>query len=128
MSTNSSYAKICYRGTPLRNIRNFNATPENHNSSVIRGITPDKLAIGFRKGQKPNYSITFDYEVLESNIDPANWEQLKRTQEEFDLSRDFDAESEIYDPCMVADVSGPTDDDGATVKTVTILALKQNIV
>jgi hypothetical protein len=122
----TSNSVILFRGQPCQNIHDFDAKPSSGNKGVHRGITSDRKAIGFRKGQKPDWSLSFKYTDQEGGQaatgDP-DWEALWASEEEFDLARENDASTELWPQCIVSEIGAPTENDGTTTRSVTLLAL-----
>lgn len=122
--SNATRGTISINGRPVHNISNFSANPSGGSVGSVRGHTPTRRPLGFRKGQKPEWSLSWEYTVLdgEPEIDfQAMWEN----ETEFDLANDLDTSTMLYSPVMITEISDSLDDDDTMKRSVSALALNR---
>ena len=127
MPTDSAQAYYTLEGMPIDNIRNFSAVPNGGTSTIRRGITRSQKALGRRRGQKPDYTITLDRDVLEGSQD-IDWIGFKEAQTVFVISEIADALTRNYVQCEVETIAPAADDDGNVSETITISCLDMNVI
>jgi hypothetical protein len=122
MPTDSAQAYYVLDGLPIDNIRNVRIAANGGVSTIRRGITRSKVALGRRRSQKPDYTITFDRDVLEGAQD-IDWYGFKQDQTSFTFTEIADADTYNYEDCEVETIEKSTDDDGNVTETVTVSSL-----
>ena len=127
MPRDSAQAYYAKDGMTIDNIRNFSAVPNGGTSTIRRGITRSKKALGRRNGQKPDYTITFDRDVLEGTQD-FDWIGIKEASESFSLAEIADALTRNYVECKIETIAPSADDDGNVSETITISCLDMYVV
>lgn len=121
---NPARGTVVIKGTPVHNMTDFNASPNGSSVTAQRGLTPSRTPLGFRKGQKPDFTLTWSYPVMEG-VPEFDYEAMWEDEEEFDLATELDAESKLYNPVMITDIGEAWDDDGVATRSVTAMALRR---
>lgn len=87
---------------------------------VIFGMSPTNEAIGFKKGQKPSYTITFNAPVLEGTQE-HDWDDAADAFQTGELTIEKGDKAHIY-TCMVETAEEDVDDKRTSTLNVTIKA------
>ncbi len=117
---------VCLRGIPLDHIKGFNASPQNGEVTTERTLTPKREATGFRSGQKPDYALSWTFTEMPGGGFEVDYEQLYEDGEEFDMSRDTDARTQLWPVVRISTITEDTDDNtGVTEYNVSAVALKK---
>lgn len=127
MARDSAQAYYAKDGQTIDNIRNFSAVPNGGTSTIRRGINRGKKALGRRNGQKPDYTITFDRDVLEGAQD-FDWIGLKEASTSFSMAEIADTTTRNYVNCKIETIAPAADDDGNVTETITISCLDMYVV
>jgi hypothetical protein len=122
MPTDSAQAYYLYNGNTIDNIRTVRIVANGGVSTIRRGITPSQTALGRRRSQRPDYTITFERDVVEGTQD-YDWYGFKQDQVSFTFTEVSDATKYNYTDCEVETIEKSTDDDGNVTETVTVSAL-----
>ena len=120
---NAAYAVYEYNGQILNNIEGVSISRAGGGESVpIRTITPSREPIGWRHGQKPDYTITFNVVLLDEALE-VDWKLLEENKSEFTFNERVDAFSRSFGKCVVQSVESSTDENNAVAWAVTIACL-----
>jgi hypothetical protein len=110
-----------YNGNILHNIMNVRIDPEGGESTIRRGITPTKRALGRRFGQLPHYRISFDCDLVK-NMYP-DWLNLSFTKDKFIFAEIGDDFHHNFQECVVESASKAPDENGNVTVSVSLTAL-----
>ncbi len=120
---NAAYAVYEYNGQILNNIEGVSISRAGGGESVpIRTITPSREPIGWRHGQKPDYTITFNVVLTDDTLE-VDWKAREEDKTEFTFNERLDAFSRIFEKCVVQSVESSTDENNAVTWAVTVAAL-----
>ena len=125
---NAAYAVYEYNGQILNNIEGVSISRAGGGESVpIRTITPSREPIGWRHGQKPDYSISFNVVLTDDTLE-VDWKALEDTKSEFTFSERIDAKFRLFSACVVQSVESSTDENNAVTWAITIACLRSQYV
>lgn len=125
---NAAYAVYEYNGQILHNIEGVSISRAGGGESTpIRTITPARAPIGWRHGQKPDYTITFNVALLDEAVE-VDWKALEDSKEEFTFNERIDAFFRIFEKCVVQSVESSTDENNAVTWAVTVQCLESKYV
>jgi hypothetical protein len=93
----------------------------------IRGITPSRRALGWRKGQYASYKITFKVDVVNGSQE-VRWDNLSATKTEFTMQSDKSDITHVYSGCVVDSCEETTGARNETIWDVSISALYRETV
>ena len=125
---NAAFAVYEKDGQILHNIEGVNVSRAGGGESTpIRTITPSRTPIGWRHGQKPDYTITFNVALLDSGLE-VDWKALEESKTEFTFVERTDISFRTFTQAVVQSVESTTDENNAVTWAVTIAALKSKYV
>lgn len=125
MGTNNAQAYYTLDGMPIDNIRDFSAVPNGGEGTARRVINRAKKSPGRRQGQFPDYTVTFQRDVLEGSQD-IDWWALLESKEEFVMSEVLDADTKNYSEMNVESITPSTDENGNAMEDINCSALDMN--
>ncbi len=118
MAKDNAQGYFLWNGEVIHNIFNVDEVPNGGGSTMRRGITPSRRAMGRRRGQESDWTVTFDRDVLEGDQDFEWTKGLKGV-----FTAVSDEQTYNYEEAEVdMDPDPSTDDDGNRTERVTITA------
>ena len=122
MGTNNAQAYYSLNGMPIDNIRDFSAVPNGGEGTARRVINRSKKSPGRRQGQNPDYTVTFQRDVVEGSQDIDWWGMLK-AKTEFVMAEHLDAITHNYADMNVESIAPSVDENGNAMEDITCSAL-----
>ena len=125
---NAANAVYEYNGQILHNIEGVSISRAGGGESTpIRTITPSREPIGWRHGQKPDYTISFNVALMDDGLE-VDWKSLEETKTEFEFVERTDIAFRTFRRAVVQSVESSTDENNAVTWAITIHALKSGYV
>ncbi len=126
MGTDNAQVYYSLDGMPIDNIRGFSGVPNGGVSTPRRVINRSKKSPGRRRSQLPDFTLTFERDVLEGAQD-IDWTGMKAAQQSFVLTEHADATTRNYVDCEVETIAPAADDDGNATESITVSALDMDV-
>jgi len=121
---NAAFATYEKDGQILHNVEGLAINKAGGSESVpIRTITPSRQPIGWKHGQKPDYTITFNVQLLDSGLE-VDWMALNDSKAEFTFTERTDSWFRTFSLCVVQSCESTTDENNSPTWAVTIGCLK----
>lgn len=121
---NAAFAQYEKDGQILDNVEGMSISRGGGGESTpIRTITPTREPIGWRHGQKPDYTLAFNVAVMDDGQE-VDWKSLEESKEEFTMVERTSLFSRGFYQCVVQSVESTTDENNAVTWAVTVAALR----